>query len=50
MSFQKKKKKTPGFGESHTNSIIADPLTNGLPPQVFHEHTTHMSVLSIDDM
>ena len=30
-----------------TNSMIADPLTKGLPPKVFHEHTTHMGVVSI---
>ena len=33
-----------------TNSIIADPLTKGLPPKVFHEHVTHMSVVHINDM
>lgn len=27
-----------------TNSILADPLTKGLSPKVFHEHTTHMGV------
>ena len=27
-----------------TNSMIADPLTKGLPPKVFHEHTAHMGV------
>ena len=27
-----------------TNSMIADPLTKGLPPKVFHEHITHMGV------
>ena len=27
-----------------TNSMIADPLTKGLPPKVFHEHTTHMGI------
>ena len=32
------------------NSMIADPLTKGLPPKVFHEHTTHTGVVSIDDM
>ena len=31
-----------------TNSIIAYPLTKGLPPKVFHDHTIHMSVVSID--
>ena len=33
-----------------TNSMIADLLTQGLPPKVFHEHTAHMGVVSIDDM
>ena len=30
-----------------TNSMIADPLTKGLPPKVFHEHTAHMGVVSL---
>ena len=33
-----------------TNSMIADPLTKGLPPKVFYEHTTHMGVVSLQDM
>ena len=33
-----------------TNSMIADPLTKGLPPKVFYEHTTHIGVVSIDDL
>ena len=33
-----------------TNSIIADPLTKGLPPKVFHELTVHMDVVLIDDL
>ena len=33
-----------------TNSMIANPLTKGLPPKVFHEHTTHMGVVSLQDM
>ena len=33
-----------------TNSIVADPLTKGLPPKVFHDHTVHMGVVLIDDM
>jgi len=28
-----------------TNSMIADPLTKGLPPKVFHEHVAYMGVL-----
>ena len=32
------------------NSMIADPLTKGLPPKVFHEHTAHMGVVSLQDM
>jgi len=28
-----------------TNSMIADPLTKGRPPKVFHEHVAHMGVL-----
>ena len=30
-----------------TNSMIADPLTKGLTPKVFHEHTASMSVISL---
>ncbi|KAA8515023.1 hypothetical protein F0562_018190 [Nyssa sinensis] len=33
-----------------SNSMIADPLTKGLPPKVFHEHTAHMGVVSLQDM
>ena len=33
-----------------TNSMIVDSLTKGLPPKVFHEHTTHMSVVSLQDV
>ena len=33
-----------------TNSMIVDPLTKGLPPKVFHEHTAHMGVVSLQDM
>ena len=33
-----------------TNSMIADPLTKGLPPEVFHEHTAHMGVISAPDI
>ena len=33
-----------------TNSIIVGLLKKGLPPKVFHEHTIHMGVVSIDDM
>ena len=33
-----------------TNSMIADPLTKGLPSKVFHEHTAHMGVVLIDDV
>ena len=32
-----------------TNSMIADPLTKGLPPKVFHEHTAHMGVILFED-
>lgn len=32
-----------------TNSMIADPLTKGLPPKVFHEHTAHMGVLQFEE-
>ena len=27
-----------------TNDMLVDPLTKGLVPKVFHEHTTHMGV------
>ena len=33
-----------------TNSMIADPLTKGLPPKVFHEHVAQMGVLSLEDI
>ena len=33
-----------------TNSMIADPLTKGLPPKVFHEHTAHMDVILCEDI
>ncbi|XP_073049650.1 secreted RxLR effector protein 161-like [Primulina eburnea] len=33
-----------------TNSMIADPFTKGLPPNVFHEHTTHMGVIQFDEV
>ena len=33
-----------------TNSMIADPLTKGLPPKVFHEHTAHMGVVILEDI
>lgn len=29
-----------------TNSMIADLLTKGLPPKVFHEHMVHMGIFS----
>jgi len=32
-----------------TNSMIADPLTKGLPPKVFHEHVAHMGVLQFEE-
>ena len=32
-----------------TNSMIADSLTKGLPPKVFHEHTAHMGVLEYEE-
>ena len=33
-----------------TNSMIADPLTKGVPPKVFHKHTARMSVMSFEDI
>ncbi|RVW72199.1 Retrovirus-related Pol polyprotein from transposon TNT 1-94 [Vitis vinifera] len=33
-----------------TNSMIADRLTKGLPPKVYHEHITHIGVVHIDDV
>ena len=32
-----------------TNSMIADSLTNGLSPKVFHEHIAYMGVVSVGD-
>ena len=31
-----------------TNAMIADSLTKGLPPKVFHEHTAHMGILNYE--
>ncbi|CAN6455989.1 unnamed protein product [Victoria cruziana] len=33
-----------------TDSMIADPLTKGLPPKVFHKHIACIGVLSLDDV
>ena len=33
-----------------TNSMIADSLTKGFPPKVYHKHVTHMGVVHIDDV
>ena len=33
-----------------TNSMLADPLTKGLVPKVFHEHTAHMGILLFEDL
>ena len=33
-----------------TNSMIADPLTKGLPPKVLNEHIAHMVVVSLQDV
>lgn len=33
-----------------TNFMVADPLTKGLPPKVFHEHTDRMGVMSLEDI
>ena len=33
-----------------TNSMIADPLTKGMSPKVYHEHVTHMGVVHIHDV
>ena len=33
-----------------TNSMVTDPLTKGIPPKVFHEHTTHMGVKFLEEM
>ena len=33
-----------------TNSMIVDPMTKGLPPKVFHEHTAHIGVVSLQDV
>ncbi|XP_068657104.1 secreted RxLR effector protein 161-like [Aristolochia californica] len=32
------------------DSMLADPLTKGLPPKVFHEHTAHMGVIYEDTL
>ena len=33
-----------------TNSMIADSLTKGLPPKVFHQHTASMGVILYEDI
>ena len=33
-----------------TKSMIADPLTKGLTLKVFHDHTTRMGIILLDDM
>ena len=33
-----------------TNSIIANTLIKGLPPKIFQEHTTHMGVVSLENI
>ncbi|XP_073017971.1 secreted RxLR effector protein 161-like [Primulina eburnea] len=33
-----------------TNSMVADPLTKGLPPKQFHEHIASMGVMSIEEI
>ena len=33
-----------------TNSMVADPLTKGLPPKLFHEHIANMGVVLFDDV
>ena len=30
--------------------MIVDPLTKGVPPKVFHEHTAHMDVVYFQDI
>lgn len=30
--------------------MIADPLTKGLLPKMFNEHTTHIHVISFEDI
>ena len=33
-----------------TNSMIADSLTKGLPPKVFHRHTASMGIILYEDI
>ena len=33
-----------------TNFMVADLLTKGLPPKVFHEDTAHMGVTSLEEI
>ena len=33
-----------------SNSMLADPLTKGVPDSVFHQHITYMGLKSCDDM
>ena len=33
-----------------TNSMVADPLTKGVPVSVFREHIAYMGLTSYDDM
>jgi hypothetical protein len=41
------KKNKMKIEHTSTYSIIADPLTKGLPPKKFHEHIAHMGVIFI---
>ena len=33
-----------------TSFMVADPLAKGMPSNVFHEHTTHMGVIFLEDI
>ena len=33
-----------------TNFMVADPLTKGLSPKVFHEHTARMGIVPFEDV
>ena len=33
-----------------TNSMVADPLTKGLSPKIFHDHTARMGIMLLNDV
>ena len=38
------------INHTSTNFVIVDPLTEGVPPKVFHEHVARMGMVHLGDM